>query len=193
MTDEILDSCITTIKKNFSRLELLIDSIIEMSEIEHGIHGLTLETVDFRYFMKEIQETYENNGIKFFQFSSDTPIYIDIDAKNLRIVLNNLIDNAIKQTISADRMISVSCKESQNTIQMYISDNGIGIIKENLEKIFDKFVSIPTEYAVDETGISLYVVRQIIRGHGGTIRAESPGVGQGSTFTIQLPRIQNRL
>ncbi len=73
------------------------------------------------------------------------------------------------------------------SIQISISDTGVGIDPNDIERIFDQFVSIPTERASGGTGIGLYVSRAICEAHGGTISAYSKGKNQGATFVIELP------
>ncbi|MHA1996448.1 MAG: sensor histidine kinase, partial [Candidatus Hodarchaeales archaeon] len=80
----------------------------------------------------------------------------------------------------------------EDVIQLKISDNGCGISTENLEIIFDQFVSLPTQYSVVGTGIGLYVSRLLAEAHGGSLHAESEGVGLGSTFILKLPLLQSK-
>jgi len=67
-----------------------------------------------------------------------------------------------------------------------MADNGARIIADNLEQIFSQFVSIETEYASSGTGIGLYLSRKIIEAHGGTITAQSEGLGHGTTYIVEL-------
>jgi PAS domain S-box-containing protein len=188
LDENTLYMIISTIKKNIFRLENIVNTITDVSDIEHNIYGLNLEVHDFRNFMHEIQETYKHLGIRFFPWASDKPIFLNIDDKKLRMVFEHLIDNAIRNTNKNNRVVTVTPTLFKHSIQITISDNGAGIAQENLEKIFDKFVSIPTKYAVDGTGVGLYLARQILLAHSGTITANSEGVGHGATFTIHLPR-----
>jgi two-component system CheB/CheR fusion protein len=80
---------------------------------------------------------------------------------------------------------------TKNQIQLEITDNGAGINLNNLEKIFEKFVSIPTKYDVTGTGIGLYISREIIKAHDGIISAYSEGEDKGTTITINLPLYEN--
>ena len=72
-----------------------------------------------------------------------------------------------------------------------VRDNGCGISTENLEIIFNQFVSLPTQYSVGGTGIGLYVSRLLAEAQGGTLRAESDGSGLGSTFILELPLLNS--
>ncbi|UCG04722.1 MAG: HAMP domain-containing histidine kinase [Candidatus Heimdallarchaeota archaeon] len=73
---------------------------------------------------------------------------------------------------------------------MTISDNGSGIEEKNLELIFNQFVTFPTSYRKAGTGIGLYLSRKIVEAHGGTIIAKSEGLGKGSNFIIEIPRLK---
>ena len=71
---------------------------------------------------------------------------------------------------------------------MKVKDNGAGIAAENLEQIFDQFVSFGTDYSAIGTGVGLYLSKLIMQAHNGKIFAQSKGLGYGSEFTIELPR-----
>lgn len=72
-------------------------------------------------------------------------------------------------------------------VRIEINDNGAGIHPEDLERIFEPFISLETEYSVKGTGIGLHLCQIIVENHNGTIKAQSDGINQGSTFTIDLP------
>jgi signal transduction histidine kinase len=117
---------------------------------------------------------------------------IEADKERLIQVLENIINNAVDHTASDQRMIQASFETLPNIIKIKITDNGAGIAPENLKRIFEQFVSIETKYSVKGTGIGLYLSKLIMKSHGGTIRAHSRGIDQGSTFIIELPKaIQN--
>lgn len=112
------------------------------------------------------------------------------DKNELQTAITNLLDNAIKYSYG-DRRISVRLGSSgAKTAEVYIKDNGIGIARGNLKRIFKRFYRVPnaTDAAAKGTGLGLAIVRSIVEKHGGRIKAESRGEGKGSTFFIQLPR-----
>ena len=76
----------------------------------------------------------------------------------------------------------------KSVIRITIADNGAGIDPENLEQIFEQFVSIETEYSTTGTGLGLYLCRRIMEAHGGTVTAQSQGLGHGAKFIVELPR-----
>lgn len=112
------------------------------------------------------------------------------DADELRAAVSNLLDNAIKYS---DREVRVSIEvEALDTkrVVLKIADCGIGIPKGQLKRVFKRFYRVPGRVMakVKGTGLGLFIVSSVVERHGGRVFAESAGLGQGSTFTIQLPR-----
>jgi signal transduction histidine kinase len=112
------------------------------------------------------------------------------DADELKAAVWNLIDNAVKY--SAERVnISVRLDEAEDgRLAVRVSDSGVGISPQELKRIFRRFYRIPAGVArrVKGSGLGLFIVRSVAKKHGGRAYAESRGAGQGSTFTILLPR-----
>ncbi|MEP6921841.1 MAG: HAMP domain-containing sensor histidine kinase [bacterium] len=112
------------------------------------------------------------------------------DADDLRAAVSNLLDNAIKYS---DKEVNVSVEVAnvdEKHVAVRIADHGIGIPKAQLKRIFKRFYRAPGLFMarVKGTGLGLFIVHSIVEKHGGRVFAESPGLGHGSTFTIQLPR-----
>lgn len=82
----------------------------------------------------------------------------------------------------------MNVEASSNEIQVTITDNGAGIRPENLDRIFNQFFSIETEYSATGTGIGLFISHKTINAHGGVITAHSDGIGHGAKFNISIPR-----
>jgi signal transduction histidine kinase len=114
-----------------------------------------------------------------------------VDRNAMKIVFNNLIENAIKYSIEPVK-ININLSRISKKIYIRLSDKGIGINPDELKKVFNKFyriydINIPT---VKGTGLGLYWVKEIIKTHGGKITALSEGKNKGSTFRIELPVFQ---
>lgn len=113
------------------------------------------------------------------------------DAEELRTVVTNLLDNAVKY--SGDKVeITVSvASPSSDAVWVRVKDRGVGIPSKHLKRIFNRFYRVQSRglKPVKGTGIGLYIVRAIARSHGGRVFAQSEGEGRGATFTVQLPRI----
>jgi signal transduction histidine kinase len=113
------------------------------------------------------------------------------DRAELRTAITNLLDNAIKYS-GGEPKVSVRLGSSgAKTAEVYIKDNGIGIARADLKRVFKRFYRVPnaTDTATKGTGLGLAIVRSIIEKHGGRIKAESKGEGKGTTFFVQLPRV----
>jgi two-component system, OmpR family, sensor histidine kinase SenX3 len=112
------------------------------------------------------------------------------DSEELRAAVWNLIDNAVKYSVGAID-IRVSLEEQEGRLAVRVTDRGVGISPDELKRIFRRFYRIPTAVAVRTkgSGLGLFIVRSVARKHGGRAFAESSGSGQGSTFTLLLPRV----
>ena len=113
------------------------------------------------------------------------------DREELYTAFLNLLDNAVKYS-PGEKKISVRVKASPTgtKIDIIVRDNGVGIPTADLKRIFKRFYRAPgaTSKMIKGTGLGLFIVQSIIKRHGGKIRAESKGIGRGTTFFIQLPR-----
>ena len=113
------------------------------------------------------------------------------DTDELRAAFANLLDNAVKYSDEEVRvMVSVSALDEKR-VTVQVADQGIGIPQSQLKRIFKRFYRVPGRFMarVKGTGLGLFIVKSVIRKHGGRVYAESAGLGHGSTFTVQLPRL----
>jgi signal transduction histidine kinase len=113
------------------------------------------------------------------------------DAEELRTVVTNLLDNAVKY--SGERVVvkvSVAAP-SPDTVWVRVQDQGVGIPRKQLKRIFNRFYRVQARglKQIKGTGLGLYIVRSIARSHGGRVFAQSEGEGRGATFTLELPRL----
>ena len=137
------------------------------------------DIVRLRYHLQPEELAIENraNGINVLG-----------DPEDLRTALNNLLDNAVKYS-PEQRLIAIELESDHEHLRLQVRDRGIGIPHNQLKKIFARFYRVPGVRNVKGTGLGLYIVHSIVKRHGGSVYAESPGVGKGSRFTIQLPRL----
>ncbi len=118
------------------------------------------------------------------------PLMVRGDAEELRTVVTNLLDNAVKYSIDAVRVIVAVAAPSPDTVWVRVQDRGVGIPHKQLKRIFRRFYRVQTRgLKVKGTGLGLYIVRSIARAHGGRVFAQSEGEGRGATFTLELPRL----
>ena len=113
------------------------------------------------------------------------------DAEELRTVITNLLDNAVKYSGQTVRVTVSVAAPAPDTIWVRVQDRGVGIPKKQLKRIFNRFYRVQARglKPVTGTGLGLYIVRSIARAHGGRVFAQSEGEGRGATFTLELPRL----
>lgn len=179
-------------------LGALFRDLLTASKSEDGRLENHPEPIDIKNFLKKLSEdmkfTTDKKGLKLDFATSDTgnvsPIYYVLaDQERLREVLVNIVDNAIKFTEKGS--ITVALTGDTDSITISISDTGVGISEEELPHLFEKFYRIDNSEtrSIGGTGLGLFICKQIVALYNGRIWAEST-YGQGSTFFIQLPRLE---
>jgi signal transduction histidine kinase len=120
-----------------------------------------------------------------------TGLLVEGDAEELRTAIANLVDNAVKYSGQQVQVSIEVAAPSPDTVWVRVKDRGIGIPRAQLRRIFKRFYRVQGEraYTVKGTGLGLYIVRSIVRQHGGRVFAASEGEGKGATFTMELPRL----
>ncbi|MFX0208628.1 MAG: PAS domain S-box protein [Candidatus Hodarchaeota archaeon] len=185
------EKILKTILSNIQRLERLTDQVSLIAQFQYGTFKIQKQRFNFCTFFNEAMEPYKIMLGDQFEFDSCKwmpPLMIEGDKNRLAQVIENLLGNAIRHTHQDHRLIEVHFEVQSLEIRIDISDNGAGIDHENLDRIFEQFVSIETEYSATGTGIGLYLSQRILKAHGGAIKVHSEGIGKGSCFTIELPR-----
>lgn len=174
-----------------SRLSNLIEQILSMSMERRKSLTMKKELLDVAELVDQLMEYHRLKSDKevAFHVRIDPPhLHIFADATHMSNVMSNLIDNAIKY--SADKAeITIEAAETDSMSRIVVSDQGIGIDRDNQSRIFEKFYRVPTGNMqhVRGYGLGLYYVKQIMEKHGGSISVESE-LGKGSTFTLLLPK-----
>ena len=114
------------------------------------------------------------------------------DEDELRAVVSNLVDNAIKYSGAEVRVAVELTQANETTMALRVRDRGAGISPEERKRIFRRFYRIPGATRVKGTGLGLFIVRSVVKRHGGKVSVESGGIGHGSTFTVELPMVPAR-
>jgi signal transduction histidine kinase len=177
------------------RLVLMIEDFLNISRIEKGEMVYNMAQVDFRELVKEVitdlSTTLKGEKLDItFESPQSEDFYITGDHLKLRQVVSNIIDNSMKYTPLGGKInVKLTKDEKQGSIIFSVSDNGVGLTKEALDKLFQKFSRAKgmSKLHTEGRGLGLYVAKQIVEAHGGQIKAYSPGKDQGSTFTAVLP------
>lgn len=175
-------------------LSRLVSNFLDFAKIEDGKKQYDFEETDILNWMPQtinnLRNKYPQNGIKFkTHIVAEIPL-ISIDQNAMELAINNLLDNAIKFS-SGMIVVEIFVETDENNLYLKIRDNGIGIQKEDINKIFEKFYrgrNAP-EHTSTGTGLGLTLVKQIIEAHCGMVSVESK-VGGGSVFTLTIPFIR---
>jgi PAS domain S-box-containing protein len=172
----------------------LVDTLIDVSRIEQGQDNsiLNVRRLDLRELAEGSVETLRFTAArKKVQVELDFPAgdcKLEGDGSLLHQVVKKLVDNAVKYSPPGGRVM-VRARPAEEEMQLEVEDRGIGIAAEHLPRIFEKFYMVDGSIArrVGGTGVGLYLVREIVRLHHGSVEVKSLP-GEGSTFSVRLPR-----
>jgi PAS domain S-box-containing protein len=168
------------------RLHHLIADLLDVSRIQAGKLKFNMAEFDFDEFISESVDNIQYTATKKIIISGEAGCSIRGDRQRLEQVCTNLISNAIKYSPKADKVMIHVSKEA-NEVKVAVTDFGIGIPKENLGRVFDRFYRVDgITHQFQGLGIGLYIAHEIITRHHGRIWAESEE-GRGSTFFFTLP------
>lgn len=184
---------LTIAERNLQRLSRLINDLLDLSKLESGKMEMRRQPASIEQIIDDTILSLENwaktKSIELKKIIPDLLPQVSVDSDRITQVLINLIGNAIKFTPREGRITiqAVSSKQG-NEIEVSVADNGIGIAKENLGKVFDKFYQVGERTVTDisGTGIGLSIAKEITQLHGGRIWVESEK-GQGAKFIFTLP------
>lgn len=179
-------------KDNIDRLARIIDDLLDISKIEAGKMELKKSIVDMSALIKDTCLRWKPEADKNKQWLDisvpKSPVDISVDRDRIIQIMDNLISNAIKYTLEKGKVI-IKLEDSKSDIVVSISDTGIGIGKEDINKAFDKFQQFGREAGpgAKGTGLGLAIVKNLVNMHGGKIKVESE-LGKGSVFSFTLPK-----
>ena len=177
-----------------NRMMRMVTDLLHLSRIDNATSHLNVELINFTAFITFILNRFDKmraqDEEKKYELVRDYPItsvWIEIDTDKMTQVIDNILNNAIKYSPDGGK-ITVSMKTTDDQMILSISDQGLGIPKEDLPKIFDRFYRVDKarSRAQGGTGLGLAIAKEIIKQHNGFIWAKSE-YGKGSTFTIVLP------
>ncbi|AHZ47669.1 Sensor protein kinase WalK [Streptococcus oralis] len=177
-----------------NRMMRMVTDLLHLSRIDNASTQLDVELINFTAFITFILNRFDKmrsqDDEKKYELVRDYPInsvWIEIDTDKMTQVIDNILNNAIKYSPDGGK-ITVSMKTTDDQMILSIKDQGLGIPKQDLPKIFDRFYRVDRarSRAQGGTGLGLAIAKEIIKQHNGFIWAKSE-YGKGSTFTIVLP------
>ena len=191
LTDPKVKQALDIIDRN-ARLQInLINDLLDISRIISGKMRLTPEpNVEISAIVREVvmslQPTAHAKNVSIFtDFAEQT--FVSADPERLRQVAWNLLSNSIKFTPKGGR-IHATVRREASSYRIEVTDSGIGIAADQLKRIFNRFSQAQEHHAqIGGLGLGLSIVKALVELHGGDVRAESAGLGQGSTFIATLP------
>jgi PAS domain S-box-containing protein len=179
------------IDEETERLEKIVDDLLDLSRMESGRLRLDKRPTDFGQLIREVIEAMGTSvqpvQHRFAYNLPADPLVAIVDPKHIEQVLRNLLGNAIKYSPEGG-MVTIGGRGDGRQILIWVSDEGMGIPTQDLERIFERFYRVENEVTMNVrgAGLGLSVCRGIVEAHGGRIWAES-ALGEGSTFYFALP------
>jgi PAS domain S-box-containing protein len=185
----------TVIERQTAHLTRVVDDLLDVTRIARGKVQLRRATVELRELVLRAADDFrvllEERGIDLQVAVPPARAWVDADPTRLAQVLGNLLHNAAKFAGRGDRVV-LALRVGDATAELQVSDTGAGIDPALLPAVFDAFVQGERTLARTEggLGLGLALVKGLVELHGGTVRAESAGVGEGATFTLTLPLVE---
>jgi len=192
LSDVNAERAVETIYRNAKAQAQLVADLLDVSRIISGKLRLDVRTVDLIYIINaaidSIRPAAEAKGIRVQTLLDPAAGPISGDADRLQQIVWNLLTNAVKFTPKGGR-IQVKIQRIDSHVEIVVSDSGVGISKEFLPYVFDRFrqADATTTRIHGGLGLGLSIVRQLVDLHGGSVSVHSEGEGKGTTFTITLP------
>jgi PAS domain S-box-containing protein len=191
-TPQELTSGLEVIERNVRLQTRLVDELLDVSRISSGkvvleVKPLVPATV-IQAAVEAVRPAADAKGVRLYVLLDETAGPITGDPTRLQQIVWNLLSNAIKFTGKGGR-VSVTLQRVNSHVELSVADTGIGIAPEFLPHVFERFRQADgsTTRRVGGLGLGLSIAKSLVELHGGAIRAKSSGLGQGATFTIELP------
>jgi len=196
--DDTASNIVSNAYKGIKRIARLVRDLMNVSRIQRGSMKMNIVPVDMNSLLenaaKDFQDEAKSNDLQLIFEKPQKPVSEAFgDPDRLGEVINNFIGNAIKFTKKGKIVLSVSEKRD-GSIEVSVQDTGIGIEKENFDKVFDKFYQVDSSATREAqgTGLGLYISKVIVEMMNGKIWVESK-LGKGSRFCFTLPKVINKI
>ena len=187
---EVARDFLSRIHDDISRMTTMVDELLELSSLESGQMPIHLAPVELPRVANKVTERFETNaasrGVKLLSLVPDDLPYLMADAGKLDQILTNLVENALKFTPEGGR-VTLSARTVESGIEIEVADTGVGVPREHLPHIFERFYKVDRSRRNVGTGLGLAITRRLVQAHGGNITVQS-SEGEGSAFTLTLNR-----
>lgn len=182
------------IKKSTDRIITFVDTFLDLRRIQEGKVEYQYDTVDLGQLVAsivgELQTLAQAKHITLMLAPMPRAWNVSIDVQRMRQVFQNILENAIKYTDKGSVVVTLSDDIDPHQVEIQVTDTGRGLSADLIPQLFEQFTRDATiAKEIAGTGLGLYIAKQIVTGHKGTIWARSPGLGRGSTFGIILPHL----
>ena len=188
-------SSYAVMRDQVARLRRLVVDLRESSAAEEHALGLVLTPLDASEFVRDsvaaAQPSYQTKAVQLHVHVPIEPVHVRADAERAQQVLSNLLDNALRHTPSEGLVEVEVISKTGNSVQISVADSGDGIDADEIDQIFERFKRVDPARTVGDgggSGLGLTIARAIAEDHGGSLTAQSDGVGRGSCFTWTLPK-----
>ena len=195
VTDGVLPNSPETfagVQREVRRLQRLVHDLEELSKAEARQLPMALALTEPIVFINSALDRlawqFEDKGVELVVMLPEQLPLVRADAERMTQVMLNLLGNALQYTEAGGRVM-ISAETTSTTLKLHVTDTGIGLTAEQLANIFERFYRVDKSRsrAGGGSGIGLTISRHIVEAHGGTLTANSDGLGTGSTFTVVLP------
>jgi CheY-like chemotaxis protein/two-component sensor histidine kinase len=182
---------VEVVARQADHLTRLVDELLDVSRVTHGKIELRRETLDLRETIEQSRDALREHS-RDHVVELDVPeraVMIDGDPVRLRQVFVNLLDNAVKFTKKGGR-IAVQLTSDDSIATVHVRDDGVGIAPDQIERVFTAFAqgeARPLARAKGGLGLGLALVRRLVELHGGSVAAQSDGVGHGADLIVRMP------
>lgn len=171
--------------KQLSKLNRLIEDLLDTTKIKAGTLTVTPERINFSNLVKEVLDRYYEQlaHMKSINLKIEDSVFVNCDAFRTEQVIVNLISNAVKYAPNSD--LGITLEKNKNQAILKIKDTGEGIPTDKLNSIFERFKRYNNNKFVNGLGLGLYIVKQIVEAHNGEIQVASEN-GKGTEFTVSF-------
>jgi len=189
----VREQTVDVIRRQVRQMIRLVDELLELSRIRHGLIELQLERVDLvaiaRDALEAVRASAEAKSLALAARWPNEPVFVEADGGRLQQIVINLLTNAVRYTPEGGR-VEIGVEAGDGCARLEVRDNGIGIEAEFLPRVFELFTQGTqggTRRSGGGLGLGLALVKQLVVLHGGSVEARSEGSGRGAAFVVSLP------